>query len=110
MSDHRFPIFRANEYNLRQQIMDALDYLGKFPVIKTTVDEGEIAFVPEGSQMIVYEAMTINGGWLNLEGELVVLGGAYREPPITEDPYAMPTNIGNYALTGAAATMTVTGP
>lgn len=109
MTDYRFPIYRANEYNLRKQIMEALEYLGKFPVLKVSIDEGEIAFVPSGSQMIVYEAMTINGGWLNLEGELVVLGGAYRDEAHTHDhesPYTMVSNQGNYAITGADATLT----
>lgn len=105
MTDHRFPIYRATEYNLRKQIMDALEYLGKFPVIKVSVDEGEVAFVPEGSQMIVYESMLINGGWLTLEGELVVLGGAYRDEN-PHSPYTMSANLGNYVLNGSDATLT----
>lgn len=81
MSDqYRFPIYRANEYNLRKQIMDALEYLGKFPAVKTSVEDGEIGYIPAGYQMICYEAFTIGaGGWLNAEGELVILGGAYRD-------------------------------
>lgn len=105
MSQSRFPIYRATEYNLRKQIMDALEYLGKFPVTKPSVDEGEIAFVPAGSQMIVYREFLINGGWLNLEGELVVLGGAYRDEH-PHSPYFMRANQGNYTMTGSDATLT----
>lgn len=101
----RFPIYRATESNLRKQIMEALDYLGKFPVIKTIVEAGEIAAIPEGSQMIVYEAMTIDGGWLAIEGELVVLGGAYRDEH-PHSPYFLRPTQGSYEVTGGNAALT----
>jgi len=100
---HRFPIYRSNEYNLRKQIMDILDYLGKFPVIKTTVDTGDSVVVPAGSQLIVYEAFSIaSGGVLFLDGDLVVLGGAYRDEQ-THSPYFGNLNQGNYLMSGADA-------
>lgn len=105
---YRFPIYRANEYNLRKQIMEALEYLGNFPVARTYVSDGEIAYVPAGSQLIVYGGFLIGvGGWLNLEGELIVLGGAYRDEH-EHPPYTIDASSGIYEITGMD--MFVNGP
>jgi hypothetical protein len=76
---YRYPIYRANEANLRKQIMEALEGISRWPTIQTSVGQGDYAIIPEGSQMIVYEAFYVDGGFLELSGELVVLGGAYRD-------------------------------
>lgn len=80
-----YPIYKASEYNLRAQIMNALEDIhnritsittvGSWPVLKNSVDTGEYVIIPAGHQMICYEAFTQNGGTLEVIGQLVVLGG-----------------------------------
>ena len=72
MAEFRFPIYRANETNLRRQIMAALEYIGWWPVIKTEVEAGESVEVPASTQMLVYNAFTVTGT-IDVEGQLVIL-------------------------------------
>ena len=99
---YRYPIYRANDANLRRQIMEALESVAKWPVIQTYVGPGDYAVVPEGSQMIVYGGFLINGGFLELNGELVILGAAYRDEH-EHPPYTMATSAGLYEYDGADA-------
>lgn len=101
---YRYPIYRSNEPNLRKQIMEALESISRWPVVQTYVGPGEYAVVPVGSQMIVYGGFLISGGFLELNGELVILGGAYRDEH-GHSPYSMETAAGLVELDGAPANL-----
>ena len=72
MSIWRFPIYRSNETQLRVQIMNALQAVGLFPVVKTTVEEDDVAVIPAGYQLLAYHKFKVSGS-LRVDGQLVVL-------------------------------------
>lgn len=73
MSDWRFPIYRANDTQLRVQIMAALQTVGLWPMVKTEVEIDDYpVFIPENYQMIVHNSFTVSGV-IEIEGELVIL-------------------------------------
>ena len=78
---YRYPIYRANDANLRKQIMLALEslherlqafYLEYWPLVKKSVGLGETLTIPTGYQLLVYNEFTVTGD-VNLDGELVIL-------------------------------------
>jgi len=102
---YRYPIYRANDNNLRRQIMEALDSISKWPAVQTSVETGDYAIIYEGSQLIVYESFTIEAGaFIQLDGTLIVLGGAYRDEH-AHSPYTIPASSGLYEFDGAAANL-----
>ena len=108
-----YPIYRANETQLRIQIMEILnsiDFRLNHGVVGSEIGPGETVLVGDGQQLIVYwEFLVDTGGTLVLDGDLVVLGGAYRDEN-TQSPYRLVATQGNYALNGGDTTMTVAGP
>ena len=72
MSEWRFPIYRSNETQLRVQIMNALQDVGLFPAVKTTVESDDDAVIPENYQMLVYHSFRVSGR-IRIDGQLVVL-------------------------------------
>ena len=73
MSEWRFPIYRANDTQLRVQIMAALQTVGLWPMVKTEVEIDDYpVFIPENYQMIVHNSFTVSGV-IEIEGELVIL-------------------------------------
>lgn len=68
-------IYRANEYNLRKQIMNALDDLeirAYNGIVKDLIETGESVTVPANHQLIVHRNIGIQGD-LDLVGRLVIL-------------------------------------
>ena len=73
---YQYPIYRANEVQLRQQIMEHLQtmyWADQFSQVKTSVEDGENILIPDGYQMIVMNEFTFDGGSVTIEGELFVL-------------------------------------
>ena len=70
-----YKIYRANEYNLRRQIMAALDdveqtaYSG---IVDSLIETGKTITVPVDHQLIVHQNIGIQGD-LDLQGKLVIL-------------------------------------
>jgi hypothetical protein len=74
-STYQYPIYRANEVNLRLQIMEHLESLywaDQFSMVKDRVEAGEDIVIPENYQMFVADAFTIDGGNLTIEGRLLI--------------------------------------
>lgn len=73
---YQYPIYKANEVQLRQQIMEHLQTLywgDQFSQNKTSVEAGESVLIPDGYQMIVMNEFTIDGGSLTIDGEFFIL-------------------------------------
>jgi len=73
---YQYPIYRAPDVNLRQQIMEHLQSLywaDQFSQIKTSVETDESVLIPEGYQMIVMNEFTIDGGSVTIDGEFFIL-------------------------------------
>ena len=102
---YRYPIYRANDYNLRKQIMEALQSVSKWPAVQTSVESGDYAIIYEGSQLIVYESFTIGAGaFVQLDGTLIILGGAYRDEH-AHSPYTLDASSGLYEIDGDDANL-----
>lgn len=77
---YTYPIYRANDTNLRRQIMDALQDIDQrivvfshFPAVKNQIDEGEAFIIQTAHQLLVWEYFMVNGGDIVIEGDLVIL-------------------------------------
>ena len=73
---YQYPIYRATEVQLRQQIMEHLQtmyWADQFSQVKTSVESGDDVLIPEGYQMIVMNQFTFDGGSVTIDGEMFVL-------------------------------------
>lgn len=75
-STYQYPIYRAPDVNLRQQIMEHLQtlyYSDQFSQVKTSAETGDDILIGEGYQMIVMNEFTLDGGSITIDGELFIL-------------------------------------
>jgi hypothetical protein len=75
-SAYQYPIYRAPDVNLRQQIMEhfeSLYFADQFSQVKTSVETDDAILIPEGYQMIVMNEFTLDGGDITIDGELFIL-------------------------------------
>lgn len=47
--------------------------LGSWPTVKNSIATGEVATIPNGHQMLVWDTFTFDGGFLTMDGDLVIV-------------------------------------
>lgn len=72
---YQYPIYKAPDVQLRQQIMEHLQtlyYADQFSMVKDRVETGDDILIPTNYQMFVADAFTIDGGNLTIDGRLLI--------------------------------------